>query len=152
MYGLDGMWEYFYGAMATRTGMTQVFELTWLPDRGIVLRLPAANHPEKAAPYVHRAGHLAVFDQSTRWCALLGVNNAADVAEMMEGHRFRHFIRLNEALHDKAIADIAADIAIQHKKIVLGCRAVFVRQDDVRPAIGTPPERYRASAAGDFAG
>ena len=113
------MWEYFYGAMATRTGMTQVFELTWLPDRGIVLRLPAANHPEKAAPYVHRAGHLAVFDQSTRWCALLGVNNAADVAEMMEGHRFRHFIRLNEALHDKAIADIAADIAIQHKKIVL---------------------------------
>ena len=119
MYGLDGMWEYFYGAMATRTGMTQVFELTWLPDRGIVLRLPAANHPEKAAPYVHRAGHLAVFDQSTRWCALLGVNNAADVAEMMEGHRFRHFIRLNEALHDKAIADIAADIAIQHKKIVL---------------------------------
>ena len=38
---------------------------------------------------------------------------------MMEGHRFRHFIRLNEALHDKAIADIAADIAIQHKKIVL---------------------------------
>ena len=43
-------WEYFYGAMATRTGMTQVFELTWLPDRGIVLRLPAANHPEKAAP------------------------------------------------------------------------------------------------------
>lgn len=31
MYGLDGMWEYFYGAMATRTGMTQVFELTWLP-------------------------------------------------------------------------------------------------------------------------
>ena len=119
MYGLDCMWEYFYGAMATRTGMTQVFELTWLPDRGIVLRLPAANHPEKAAPYVHRAGHLAVFDQSTRWCALLGVNNAADVAEMMEGHRFRHFIRLNEALHDKAIADIAADIAIQHKKIVL---------------------------------
>lgn len=119
MYGLDGMWEYFYGAMATRTGMTQVFDLTWLPDRGIVLRLPSAEDPEHAAAYVHRAGHLAVFDQSTKWCSLLGVNNAADVASMMEGHRFRHFIRLNEALHDKAIADIAADIAIQHKKIVL---------------------------------
>lgn len=119
MYGLDGMWEYFYGAMATCTGMTQIFDLTWLPDRGIVLRLPSAEDPDHAEPYVHRAGHLAAFDQSTKWCSLLGVNNAADVAEMMEGHRFRHFIRLNEALHDKAIADIAADIAIQHKKIVL---------------------------------
>lgn len=119
MYGLDGMWEYFYGAMATRTGMTQVFELTWLPDRGIVLRLPKQPITRRKLRRMHRAGHLAVFDQSTRWCALLGVNNAADVAEMMEGHRFRHFIRLNEALHDKAIADIAADIAIQHKKIVL---------------------------------
>ncbi len=119
MYGLGGVWEYFYGAMVVHTGMTPVFELTWLPDRGIVLRLPSAKEPEKPAAYVHRPKHLAVFDQSTAWCALLGVNNAADVARLMETKRFRHFVRLNEALHDKAIADIAADIAYQHRKIVL---------------------------------
>lgn len=119
MYGLGGVWEYFYGAMAAHTGMTPVFELTWLPDRGIVLRLPTAGHMDTPAAYVHRAKHLAVFDQSTAWCALLGVNNAADVSQLMETQRFRHFIRLNEALHDKAIADIAEDVARQHKKIVL---------------------------------
>ncbi len=119
MYGLGGVWEYFYGAMAAHTGMTPVFELTWLPDRGIVLRLPTAAQMDAPAAYVHRAKHLAVFDQSTAWCALLGVNNASDVSKLMETQRFRHFIRLNEALHDKAIADIAEDVARQHKKIVL---------------------------------
>ncbi len=119
MYGLDGIWEYFYGAMVSRTGQTKVFALTWLPDRGIVLRLPTAEQPQLPAPYVHRPKHLAVFDQSNEWCALLGVMNASDVADMIAQRRFRHFIRLNEALHDKAIAEIAEEISIQHRKIVL---------------------------------
>lgn len=119
MYGCDGMWEYFYGAMAASTGATPVFDLTWLPDRGIVLRLPTADCPALPAPYVHRPKHLAVYDQSGEWCRVLGVENAADVARLIETHRFRHFIRLNEALHDKAIGDIADDVVRQRRKIVL---------------------------------
>ena len=41
MYAVDGMWEYFYGAMAPSTGAVPVFTLFELRG-GFVLQLPAA--------------------------------------------------------------------------------------------------------------
>lgn len=66
-----------------------------------------------------RPKHLAVFAQSTGWCEILGVQNAADLDRMMEEGRLREFIRVNEALHDKAIAAIADRIVALGARIIL---------------------------------
>jgi len=118
MYHCDGMWEYFYGAMAPSTGYVPVFGLQPYAG-GFVLMLPTAEKPDAPAAYVHRPKHLQVFGQSARWCGILGVLNAADVAELTEQKRMRAFIRVNEALHDKAIASIAEGIVAGGKRIVL---------------------------------
>ncbi|MBP3452523.1 MAG: nucleoside kinase [Clostridia bacterium] len=118
MYHCNGMWEYFYGAMAPSTGYVPVFGLQGYAD-GFVLMLPTADKPDAPAAYVHRPKHLQVFSQSARWCEILGVVNAADVAQLMEEKRMRAFIRVNEALHDKAIAAIADSIVAGGKRIVL---------------------------------
>ncbi|MBQ8654677.1 MAG: nucleoside kinase [Clostridia bacterium] len=118
MYCCDGMWEYFYGAMAPSTGYVSTFRLH--PHApGFVMLLPAYDDPSVPASYVHRPKHLAVFSQSARWCEILGVVNAADLANMMERRRMRAFIRVNEALHDQAIGDIARQIAARGKRIIL---------------------------------
>lgn len=118
MYCCGGMWEYFYGAMVPSTGYVQAFSLQ--PQAGgFVLMLPTAEKPDEPAAYIHRPKHLQVFGQSARWCEILGVLNAADVAELIENKRMRAFIRVNEALHDKAIAAIADSIVAGGKRIVL---------------------------------
>ncbi|MBP3636404.1 MAG: nucleoside kinase [Clostridia bacterium] len=118
MYCCGGMWEYFYGAMVPSTGYVPAFALEPQPN-GFVLMLPTADAPDAPAAYIHRPKHLQVFGQSARWCEILGVVNAADVAELMARKRMRAFIRVNEALHDKAIASIADSIVTGGKRIVL---------------------------------
>lgn len=118
MYGCGGMWEYFYGAMAPSTGYVPVFAL--IPHAGgFVMQLPAPSAPDYPAPYVDSPKHLAVFAQSAAWCSILQVENAADLARLMHKGGMRTFIRVNEALHDKAIAAIAESIVQRGRRVVL---------------------------------
>ncbi len=118
VYGCGDLWAYFYGAMTPSTGYTPVFGLTALQG-GFVLRLPDPEKPAQPAPHVDRPKHLAVFAQSASWCNILDVVNATDVSRLIYQRKMRSFIRINEALHDKAIADIAGDIARHRRQIVL---------------------------------
>ncbi len=118
MYGCGGMWEYFYGAMAASTGAVRVFDLVPYAD-GFVLQMPAPEAPGVPAPYVDRPKHLSVFRQSANWCDILGVVNAADLAELLDKKEMRFFIRVNEALHEQAIGAIARDIVFRKRRVVL---------------------------------
>ena len=118
-YECGGMWEYFYGAMAPSTGYVKVFGVQHLPGRGMALLTADPDDPARHAAYIDRPKHLRVFDQSAKWCSILGVQNAPDIHEMLEQRKFRAFIRVNEALHDKAIADIAETIANKGSRIIL---------------------------------
>jgi len=118
MYCIDGMWEYFYGAMTVSTGYVPVFTLFELRG-GFVLQLPAGTDFDHAAPYIYRPKHLEVFSQSAQWCEILGVTNVSDVTRLITEGRLRNFIRVNEALHEAAINDIARKIHEQNKHIAL---------------------------------
>ena len=118
MYCIDGMWEYFYGAMTVSTGYVPVFTLFELRG-GFVLQLPAGSDFDHAAPYIYRPKHLEVFAQSAHWCEILGVTNVSDVSILIEQNKLRNFIRVNEALHESAIDEIARKIHEQNKHVVL---------------------------------
>lgn len=118
MYAIDGMWEYFYGAMTPSTGYMKVFTLFELRG-GFVLQLPAGSDFDHAAPYLYRPKHLAIFQQSAKWCEILGIRNVSDVSEMIDQNKLRNFIRVNEALHEGALSEIAARISQQYRHVVL---------------------------------
>ncbi|MBR6809517.1 MAG: nucleoside kinase [Clostridia bacterium] len=119
VYCCDGLAEYFYGAMLPSTGYVMKFKLKCHAP-GMVLQMPSPQDMTRPAPFVEREKHLAVFAQSNHWCDILGCKNAADLNDMTVGGKLREFIRINEALHDKSIGDIADGI---HER---GARAVFV--------------------------
>jgi uridine kinase len=118
MYRLSDLHEYFYGIMVPSTRYIQAFALR--PHYpGLVVRMPAPSDPDTPAPYLPRRKHLRTFAQSQEWSQILGVSNLADVNHMIEDRRMREFIRVNEALQDKAIASIADQIVKNEAQIVL---------------------------------
>ncbi len=119
MYRCGGMWEYFYGAMTPGTGSVRVFALHPLGEDGFVLCLPSAAHPDEPTPYLDRPKHMAVFRQSARWCEILGVTNVADLTKLQREHGMRRFIRVNESLHEQAMGEIAAEISLARRRVVL---------------------------------
>ena len=119
MYLCGGMAEYFYGAMLPSTGYVKAFRLL-LHAPGMVLQMPSPADPAHPSPLIHRPRILASFAQSNRWCDILGCINAADLNDMTVQGKLPDFIRVNEALHDQSIAEIAQGIAGR------GARAVFV--------------------------
>ena len=118
MYKLKDIYEYFYGIMVPSTRFIKAFALRpHFP--GLVMRMPAPQAPDTPAPYLPRRKHLRTFAQSQEWSQILGVSNLADVNHMIEDRRMREFIRVNEALQDKAIASIADQIVRNEAQIVL---------------------------------
>ena len=119
MYSCGEMHEYFYGAMAPSTGYVKTFGVQHLPGRGMALLTADPENPGQHAEYIDRPKHMRVFDQSEKWCSILGAENAPDIHRMLETKQFRAFIRVNEALHDKAVADIADTIARKGSQLIL---------------------------------
>ena len=119
VYRCGGLTEYFYGAMLPSTGFVPHFHLMFHAP-GMVLQMPSPKAPDRPAPYISRPNILSTFRQSNRWCDILGCMNAADLNDMTVGGKLPDFIRVNEALHDQSIGDIARGIAKKN------ARAVFV--------------------------
>jgi len=119
IYLCGGMAEYFYGAMLPSTGYVKAFKLRPVYP-GLVMQMPSPADPSVPSDYVSRPRHLAAFEQSNTWCSILNCTNAADLNDFIVSGKLRPFIRINEALHDKSIAEIASGIAAK------GARAIFV--------------------------
>ncbi len=118
MYTCRNYSEYFYGAMLPDTGRVKVFGVK-LNAPGLILQLPAPSAPWQIAPGAHLPKHLNAFQESSRWCRILSCTNVADLNQMILSGRFREFIRINEALHDKSIAEIADGVQRSGSRIVM---------------------------------
>ncbi|MBR5224644.1 MAG: nucleoside kinase [Clostridia bacterium] len=118
MYTCDGLSEYFYGDMAKSTGEIDRFALR-LYYPGMVLMLPEDAHGP-VAPFAERPQLMRTYAKAAEFSRILGCENAADINDIIKKGEIRTFIRVNEALHDRAIAQIAERI------VARGARIVFI--------------------------
>ncbi|MDD3395160.1 MAG: nucleoside kinase, partial [Anaerotignum sp.] len=120
LYEMCGIYDYFYGYMPLSTGALRVFEL--MPyENGFFIRMPDAQNPSEIAPFENPQKVSAVFMEQMKWCQLMGVANVADLNNTLVKGEFGELIRINEALHEKKIAQIADQIQgkIDQVKVVL---------------------------------
>lgn len=120
LYEMGGIYDYFYGYMPLSAGALQVFEL--MPyENGFFIRMPDVQKPSEIAPFVNPKKVSAVFMEQMKWCQLMGVANVADLNNTLVKGEFGELIRINEALHEKRVAQIADQIQdkIDQVKVVL---------------------------------
>lgn len=116
LYELDGFYDYFYGYMPPSTGMLGMFGL--MPyENGFLLRFPNPENPGELLPFQDAPKISGVFMEQMRWSRLMGVSNVADLNNSIVDGRFGELIRINEALHEKKVAEIADQIYQKMDKV-----------------------------------
>lgn len=119
IYTCDGLSEYFYGDMAPSTGAVRQFALRFYYP-GMVLLLPGEDLSGPPAPFAERPQLMRTYAGANEHSRILACESAADLNDIIARGEARTFIRVNEALHERTIAQIADRI------VARGARVVFI--------------------------
>ena len=118
LYRIDGLDDYFYGEMAVTTGQIAVFDL--IPcGEGIILQRPDKANPSKPAKFVSSPNLLKTYSEAAEWHAILSCENIADLNDMIRDRKLREFIRVNEALQERRIEQIADQFIASGARLLL---------------------------------
>ncbi|MFI3174858.1 MAG: nucleoside kinase [Bacillota bacterium] len=109
LYELHGLYDYFYGHMPKSTRGLDVFDLS-LHDSGFLLHTPSKKAPKELTE-VHATDKLHnAYMEQLHWFKLMGVSNVEELNNSLVRGEFGNLIRVNEALHEKKVANIADNI------------------------------------------
>jgi uridine kinase len=98
-----------HGPLVPRTGLLAHFGLKRL-DTGFVLRFPPHKTPHKLAPYQHSPLLYSTYQEYKEWGRILGITSVGRLNQKVVDSEIEGFVRINEALHEKKISDIAKEI------------------------------------------
>ena len=118
LYRIDGLDDYFYGEMAVNTGACAVFDLKPYAE-GILLQMPDVKAPSRPAPFADLPHLIHTYSEAARWHAILNCENVADLNDMVRDRRLREFIRVNEALQERRIQQIADQFIASGARLLL---------------------------------
>jgi uridine kinase len=115
-YTLRGYTDYYYGYMLPSTGYLKLFDLMKVPD-GFILRFPTRRARNTIHPYAPSPKIFEVFRRASEWLGLLGIDDIGRLNRATESpDRIREIILIAEALHERHIAQMASDVAAQHRE------------------------------------
>ena len=110
VYSLDGFVDYFYGYMAPDTSYVRCFALELFED-GFVLRLPTLKDPSHLGAFRPSRKVFRALNESTVRAEALNASNVADLNTTISQGGATQLILAYEAMMEKKIGDIAAEIA-----------------------------------------
>ncbi|MBS6397982.1 MAG: nucleoside kinase [Clostridiales bacterium] len=115
VYRLDGFEDYYYGYMVPDTGYLKYFKL--IPyDEGFVLEFPPQSTPETFQPFAPEHKVFTALKNSTKWSEILEVATVGALNEQISDGNMGNIILAQEAIMEKELGNIAAQIASQHNK------------------------------------
>ena len=112
VYSLDGFVDYFYGYMVPDTGYIRCFGLE-LFENGFVLRLPTQKNPDRLGDFLPSRKVFRELSESTLRSEALNASNVAELNTTISQGGATPLILAHEAMMEKKIGDIAAEIAVR---------------------------------------
>jgi uridine kinase len=118
LYAFGPFHNYFHGIMPKSAGYLKGARVHPY-DGGLILTYPTP-YLEAGTPIIRQPKYGRVFRQAEKWASILGVSYVADLNNLLRNGGIEEFINVNEALHERTIAEIAQTIASQPRvRIVL---------------------------------
>ena len=110
MYYCEDYYNYCYGTIANRTGVTKIFEIIKYED-GFLVRYPSSDKPEQLPKLIQTKKLSWALNEYDDIHKILDVNTVYKLNMAIEQDTIKDIIMLDEALHEKKIANIADKIA-----------------------------------------
>ena len=110
IYSLGGFEDYFYGYMPSSSGALNVFDL-FPYEGGFMLMMPDKDDPFVVPEFNEQKKFFDVLQESSRWGRIMGVETVGDMNSVLSRGELGEMILVQEALMEKKIGDIAAQIA-----------------------------------------
>ena len=119
IYRCGKYYDIFLRPLADRTGMVKEFDIVY-QEPGFILRFPTGKECKLAHPFVLPTKLFQLHQEHDKWLDILGVHNIIDVNKLTDNYDISEFILVEEALHEKKIAEIASSIVNDSKiKLIL---------------------------------
>lgn len=115
MYYCEDYFNYCYGVLARTTGAIKIFDIIKY-DNGILLRYPSAGKPEQLPKIIQNKKMKWAYNEYNEIHKILNINTVYKLNDAVKEKRIKDVIMIDEALHEKNIANIADKIA-KNKKI-----------------------------------
>ncbi len=109
IYSIDDFENYFYGYMPYSTGILKYFSLS-IYENGFMLQLPSKKNPTQVSPVEFQPKLFHVMQETNSWGHMMEVDTVGELNEITASGQIRDLILVQEALQEKKIADIAAEI------------------------------------------
>ncbi|MEW5988964.1 MAG: nucleoside kinase [Chloroflexota bacterium] len=110
LYELNSVRDYFHGFMVPRTGYLDLFDLRHYAD-GFILQFPRRHDPGRLQPFEDEPTLARVFHDYNDWLDIIGVPSVAALNRAIQQGRTQEIILVAEAMHDRQLSQIAAEIA-----------------------------------------
>lgn len=110
MYSCEDYYNYCYGTLANRTGVTKIFEIIKYED-GFLVRYPSSSNPEQLPQMIQTKKLEWALNEYDDIHKILNVNTVYKLNKAVKENNIKDIIMLDEALHEKKIANIADEIA-----------------------------------------
>lgn len=118
LYSLGWLKNYFYGYMVPSTGYLKQFDLKAFGE-GVVLLFPNKYSLKELPEYIEQPKIAQIYKESEDWGEILGVSFVADLNDWITERHVEEIMRVQEALQEKKIAQIADQITASKKRLVL---------------------------------
>ena len=110
--------DYFFGEMLPSSGYLTVWNL--LPaEGGVILLYPDDLAPDKTTRFESSPNFFSVFSEGKRWGTLMECETVSDLNRKTISGSIRELIRVNEALHEKRISQIADMVCQRSAQVVM---------------------------------
>ncbi|MCF0124272.1 MAG: nucleoside kinase [Clostridia bacterium] len=110
MYFCDDYFNYCYGTIANNTSVIKVFEVIKY-DKGVLLRYPDKENPEQLSKLIQNKKIKWALEEYNDIHKILDMKTVYRLNEAVNQEKIKDIIMLDEALHEKKIANIADKIA-----------------------------------------
>ena len=120
VYELDGNFDYFFYNMVPSTGILDRFDLHYRMP-GFILLFPQRGKPYEVPEFIEQPKLANIFYEYEKWGEVVGVSNVSDLNKIVKDNKYHDLIRVNEAFHEKKIANIADAITdkIDKNRVIL---------------------------------
>jgi len=118
MLKCGGFYDLAFEPVAPRAGMFPVFDL-FPYDDGLVLLMPTMANPAQTGAWRPSPKLAAVFRDHRAWGRIIGATSVGRLNQTVLDNTIDDLVQTTEALHDKKLTEIAAEIAGRKPRVRL---------------------------------